>query len=458
MKRHFGLIITIAIVLVVLIGLNAAGTVTLDRPPESEAEPLRSTYNPGPTGARAFYQWLEESGYQVARWRENYQGLNLAGSPAKGAALIVIGPLLDDNSIEQPEAQALQNWVAQGGRLLIISRNPRAQFLDDYIHTDIPPFSLKQSDGKEPTTPVETKSDLLIAQPTELTRDIRGFVISAYAARLTFHPPTTSKTKAAAEDEEDAPPPKPTPAPRKPASQPPPPPVTTEPEGDLSAPVIHLGDSKGAVLADFEYGEGRVLFLADPFVIANNGLAKGANLTLALNLIHALGGAEQRIFFDEYHHGYHSQGNALMNYFRGTPVPWLFGQLLFVALFIAYSYGKRFARPLPAPAMDRHSPLEFVGSMASLQQSAAARDLALENIYPRFRSRLCRTLGLPASATAQEIITRLKGRGRVQESEVELLRVFRDSERALQGHKIEDQQLIEVVATMRRIAAQLKLT
>lgn len=454
MKRYFGLITTIAIVLTVLLGLNAAGTITLDRPVESEWQPLRSSYNAGPTGTRAWYQLLEEAGYNVARWREDYQNLNLAGSSAKGASLIVVGPWLGGNTIEVEEAAALQRWVASGGRLLLISRNPRAQFGDAYIHADIPPIPLSTGTGTPP--PLEAKSDLLIAQPTALTRDLRGLVLSTYASRLTFHPPII-EVKKEGEDEDDLPrpPPPPKPAPQSSAT---PAPVADELEGELSAPVVHLGDSKGAVLADFEYGEGQVIFLSDPFVVANNGIAQGANLTLALNLINALGGAERKIFFDEYHHGYHSQGNALMNYFRGTPVPWMFGQLLLVALFIAYSYGKRFARPLPASAADRHSPLEFVGSMANLQQSAAARDLALENIYPRFRSRLCRSLGLPASATAQTIIARLKGRGRVQESEVELLRVFRDSERALQGQKLDDQQLIDLVAAMRRIAAQLKLS
>ncbi|MBS1808263.1 MAG: DUF4350 domain-containing protein [Acidobacteria bacterium] len=477
MKRYFGLIATIAIVLAVLIGLNAAGTITLDRPPESESLPIRSTYNVGPTGTRAFYQLLEESGYEVGRWRESYQDLNLAGSEAKGAALVVVGPFMWDIPIEKEEGQELQKWVAKGGKLLIVSRNPRAQFIDNYLHSESPPPPpvAKQGEGKanenSSETPVEEKSDLLISQPTELTRDIRGLVISKYASRLSFHPPVknTEKNKAdeILDEEEDEsqppPPPKPTPSPanqsgEKQATVPGDVPGTVALTQKLSAAVVHLGDSKGAVLADVEYGEGRVIFLSDPFVIANNGIAKGANLNLALNLVNALGGEGKKIFFDEYHHGYKSQGNALMNYFRGTPVPWVFAQLLFVAVVIAYSYGKRFARPLPMPAPDRHSPLEFVGSMASLQQAAQARDLALENIYPRFRNRLCRTLGLPTSATAQTIITRLKRRVQLKESEVELLRVFRESERALQGSKLDDQRLIELVAAMRRIAAQLKLS
>ena len=95
--------------------------------------------------------------------------------------------------------------------------------------------------------------------------------------------------------------------------------------------------------------------------------------------------------------------------------------------------------------------------MANLQQPAQARDLALENIYPRFKTRLCRTLGLPATATPSSIIARLQRRVQTSQSEVELLRFFRESERALQGERLDDQRLIELVATMRRIAAQLKL-
>ncbi|MBL8205470.1 MAG: DUF4350 domain-containing protein [Blastocatellia bacterium] len=467
MKRYFGIIATVVLVFVVLIALNAAGTITLDRPPEDEYVPVRSSYNAGPTGTRALYQLLEESGYDVARWRENYKDLNFANSSAKGASLVVVGPFPRGTELDDDEAQALRKWVAAGGNLLIVSRTPRAQFRDHYIHVQTPPPPAVSGKGEGHDAinpPVEEKSDLLISQPTELTRNVRGLMISKWASRLSFHAPAAEPRSGKEADDTDdstAEPPPPKPAPSSAADP------DATPQGvpgvvalpdELLAPVVHLGDSEGAVLADFNYGEGRVIFLSDPFVIANNGIARGTNVNLALNLMEALGGAQQKIYFDEYHHGYRSQGNALMNYFRGTPVPWLFAQLLFVAVLIAYSYGKRFARPLPMPQADRHSPLEFVGSMASLQQAAQARDLALENIYPRFRHRLCRTLGLPVTAAPQTIIARLKRRVQTRESEVELLRVFSESERALQGERLDDQRLTELVAAMRRIAAQLKLS
>ncbi len=488
MKRNFGLIATIVIVLIVLIALNAAGTITVDRPVEDEYLPIRSSYNSGPTGTRAFYQLLEESGYAVARWRESYKNLNLSGSNAKGTSLIVVGPFPLDTSLEADEAKELHKWVANGGQLLVVSRTPQAQYPNGVLYTSTKEKSYELKD-KQPQELVEPNGDVLIAQPTELTREVRGVAISKLASRLTFRPASDEikNPKADSDDEEQEepppPPPKPTPTPASTklldeALPPPPKPSPSAssqekivvpdgipagvavPQGEvrenLVAPVVHLGDKEGAVLVDFTYGKGRVIFLADPFVIANNGLAQGTNLNLAINLVNAAGGGRQKIFIDEYHHGYHSQGNALANYFRGTPVPWIFLQLLFVAGLMAYSYGKRFARPLPLPVPDRNSPLEFVGSMASLQQAAQARDLALENIYPRFKNRLCRKLGLPGSAPTQALVAGLKRRAQVTDSEVELMRMFNESEAILKGAPVNDQRLIDLVVTMRKISAQLK--
>jgi hypothetical protein len=226
-------------------------------------------------------------------------------------------------------------------------------------------------------------------------------------------------------------------------------------EAMLYAPVIHLGDKDGAVLADFTYGEGRVIFLSDPFVVANNGVARGSNLTLAMNVLRSMGALERKIFFDEYHHGYHSESNPLVNYFRGTPVPWLLLQGLLLCLLVVYTYSRGFARPMPLPQLDRHSPLEFVGSMANLQQVAQARDLAVENIYPRFKAHLCRRLGISTRATTDEIIESARRR-RLPVSENDLRQTLSEAELTLAGEKVDDAQLVALVSRMRRIISQIK--
>lgn len=451
MRRYLGIIISSVLALAVIIGLSAAGNVEFDRPSESELEPIRSSYNPGPTGTRAFYQLLEESGTNVARWRDSFA---LLKSNANQATLIVVGPFQRENWLSDGESSALQKWIADGGNALIVSRYPQAEFGDPMLQAKI--TAQDPNWYAAPESLVDPQADKLIAQPTELTKNLRELSLSTLAARMKFEPPDLEED----ENESATPTPTPTPAPTPTA-----PAENAEAEAEeeqepfLYAPVIHLGDKDGAVLADFQYGKGRLVFLSDPFVIANNGIAREGNLTLTLNLVRALtateNGTPRKLFFDEYHHGYRAQSNPLITYLRGTPAPWLLVQGLLLSLLLIYSFGKRFARPLPLPRVDRHSPLEFVGSMANLQQVARARDLALENIYPRFKTHLCRRLGLSSRARTDEIIASLR-RQRLPISEIELRQTLSDAEVALAGEKIDDAQLVNLIARMRRIAGQIK--
>ena len=450
MRRYLGIIISIALALGVIIALSAAGNVDFDRPPENEREPIRSSYNPGPTGTRAFSQLLEESGTPVFRFRDDFKSL---AEKAPKAVLVIVGPFNPNLDIQYDEALALQKWIAAGGNALIISRYPQSQFGDPMVQSKVVGENLPWT--APPETLIDPKSDALIAQPTELTRNLRGLQLTELAARIKFEPPEIEED----EDESAIPSPSPsptaTPAPVTDSSQ-----STNAPcEPFLYAPVVHLGDKNGAVLVDFKYCEGRLMFLSDPFAIANNGIGRGSNLTLAMNLVRALSkgenGQQRKIFFDEFHHGYRSQINPLVSYVRGTPVPWLLLQGLLISLLLIFSVGKRFARPLPMPQVDRHSPLEFVDSMANLQQVARARDLALENIYPRFKTTLCRRLGLSSRAKTADIIASLRRRN-LPIDEIEVRQTLSDAELALSGEKIDDAQLVKLVGRMRRVLAQLK--
>ena len=488
MRRYFGITITVIIVIVAFIALSAAGSIEFDRPLENELLPNRSSYNSGPTGTRAFYQLLEESGLQVARWRDKFSSLK---DEAQDATLIIVGPFPLRQRLSDEESATLQSWVAGGGRAVIISRIPVEQFADPIIHSK---DAQNPPDWDAPAEQiVNQKSDELVIQPTELTRNTRGLALSDFASRMNFHPPDPGEIKS----EEDMPGTEPPPPPPKlePTIRPdgkerrqnpsdnsstiPAPSVSPTPvgvagtnsgaetetatedddeeywEAMLYAPVIHLGDKDGAVLADFTYGKGRIIFLSDPFVVANNGVARGANLALAMNILRSMGAPERKIFFDEYHHGYRDESNPLVNYFRGTPVPWLALQGLLLCLLVVYAYSRRFARPMPLPQLDRHSPLEFVGSMANLQQVAQARDLAMENIYPRFKAHLCRRLGISTRATTDEIIESSRRR-RLPVSENELRQTLSDAELTLAGEKIDDARLVALVSRMRRIISQIK--
>ncbi|MFN0110236.1 MAG: DUF4350 domain-containing protein [Blastocatellia bacterium] len=458
MRRYLGIIIGIALALGVIIALSAAGNFDFDRPVENEREPIRSSYNPGPTGTRAFYQLLEETGRPVTRLREDFKSLTNLTPQAKDAMLVIVGPFKPNSDIPDEEAAALQKWIADGGNALIVSRYPKSQFGDPMLQSKVEGENLPWLAPVE--TLIDPGSNALIVQPTELTKNLTELKLTTLAARIRIEPPEIDEEEPSLSADSSPP--------TAPTSETPPQTndelpadqsSTEECDPFLYAPVTHLGDQKGAALADFRYCQGRLVFLSDPFVIANNGIAQGSNLTLAMNLIQALSKGEnnqrRKIFFDEFHHGYRSQINPLVNYVRGTPAPWLLLQGLALSLLIVFSVGKRFARPLPLPQVDRHSPLEFVGSMANLQQVAQARDLALENIYPRFKATLCRRLGLSSRAKTEDIIASLR-RQNLPIDEIEVRQTLSDAEVTLNGEKIDDAQLVKLVGRMRRILAQLK--
>ena len=71
MRQRLVIIVTLIVVIAALVLINAASYVKVEQTVDSEMTPDRSTLNAGATGTRAFYDFLHESGYQVARWREN---------------------------------------------------------------------------------------------------------------------------------------------------------------------------------------------------------------------------------------------------------------------------------------------------------------------------------------------------------------------------------------------------
>src|SRR5207248_9725784 len=126
MRQRLPLIITLVVVVLVLIGLNAASYVRVEQVTDSEEVPDRSTFNSGATGTRALYDFLRESGYQVARWRDPTDSLLSFNGP-KPATLVVIGRTIVPFS--KRETTELLRWVDSGGRLVIIDRMPEPRLL-----------------------------------------------------------------------------------------------------------------------------------------------------------------------------------------------------------------------------------------------------------------------------------------------------------------------------------------
>jgi hypothetical protein len=460
MRQRLAIIITVLVVLVILIGLNAASYVKVEQPPDSEQSPDRSTFNSGATGTRALYDLLQEAGYQVARWREPPAALLSINRPKPGT-LVVVGRTLV--RFTKSEREEVLRWVENGGRLVLIDRNPDPGLLpasdvwtvatmnSNYPSSELDPTNLEQmTAGVKPLTP---------SQPTAFARQVETVLPSRFAAVIMVLPSKISPDKAkpsdknnshggstgeSAEDSEDsaAPPPSTTVS-----DQPEKPKVVVSP-----APVVHFEGERGALLVDYPHGQGRIVLLSDPFIVANNGVSRADNLQLAINVVAGYGGL---VAFDEFHQGHAATHNALIQYFQGTPVIALCGQLALIGLAIVWSRGRRFARPLPLPQIDRRSSLEFVASMAELQQRAKAHDLALENIYGRVRRSLVRHAGLNNSSPRAEIAARVAARSGLSRPELESL--MRKCEETINGAPTNGKETLRLVKRLRQIESRLGL-
>jgi hypothetical protein len=497
MRERLVIVGSIALLVALLVGLNAASYVQVEREPELEARPDRSTYNAGPTGTRALYEYLAETGQQVMRWREPTAAL-LDGKHRRPDTFVVVGNLRVPYTKE--EAERLRQWVATGGRLVVIDRTPDAALLpagDVYAlfasPTALPGGDVRAEDVERLTAGTQAVRP---AQPTLLTRDVEQIAPTRFASRLKLRPvapdeetqqtgiATSDENAAAYEDDagEEPPPPKPTPdAQRAPdAREAGPGNVNASASADddaqsdeataagsdeaasdesqaetehaplSTAPVFHFTDEQGALVADYYYGQGRVVVLSDPFVVANNGIERADNLQLALNL---LAPANQLVAFDEYHQGRAASENQLLAYFAGTPVLALCGQALLLVLAVVWTRGRRFARPLPAPRADRRSKLEFVASMAELQQRARAYDLAIENVYARTRRALARYGGVGQNVPRTQLAARVAARSGLNPTELEAL--MRDCEDAINGASVKPARALELVRRLRELERTL---
>jgi hypothetical protein len=292
------------------------------------------------------------------------------------------------------------------------------------------------TEGMTPVNPV---------QPTLLTRNVDSVMTSRYhaAIRVTSLPATAKKATPTPQGDE---------------------PIVVEPEDvdefetdydDVTgsqAPVVHLTNGKSTVLLDYPHGLGRIVVMSDPYVVANGGIKLNDNLQLALNLVSTPDGM---IAFDEFHQGHGITRNAFASYFAGTPVLAICGQIALLILVVLWTRGRRFGRPLPLPSVDRRSSLEFVASMAELQQRARAYDLAIENVYSRTRRVLSRYAGMDYNSPRSEIARRVASRSTIDAHQLETL--MRQAEEAINGGAISERQSVHLVRRLREVERSLGL-
>ena len=438
MRQRLTIILTFVVIIGLLVILNTLTYVKQDKNEDVEVNPNRSTYHSGPTGTRALHDFLNESGYKVIRWRETPQKL-LSSSGQMVATFVAIGPM--QVSFTEEEAAGLRRWIARGGRFVLIDRSPDSQILPESNGWGIKPrefgFPTLDVNPADATQMTENVSPVKPVQPTALTRSVNSIMPSRFASRLNIVAPEEKNARGAHSGEVRV--------------------VTTdtdeEEEGAGSpAPIVHMADYSGALLVDYSYGLGNIVVLSDPYIVANGGIKLNDNLQLAINTLVGQGGL---IAFDEYHHGKGITQNEFARYFAGTPVLAIAAQIILLVLLILWTRARRFGRPLPLARIDRRSSLEFVASMAELQERSRAFDLAIENIYTRTRRVLARHAGVDYNSSRSEIAARIASRSTIDRQRLETL--MRQCEEAINGEPINWRQALDLVRRLREVERDLGL-
>jgi hypothetical protein len=394
MKKSTKAILLVVGLFVLLVALNFFFFVGRGESGENERTGNRSSFAATPYGTLAYYSLLEESGRPVTRLVRPYTSLK---DTSEIGTLILIS-LPPASNPDQEEWDSVEKWVQAGGLLIIIDREIELTF----------PGNLEVH-----TSPAYISSPVRPWQPTLFTKGVRQLSHTTPSSYVTVTGNSTT---------------------------------------------LDIGDNLGALVADTKVGNGRVVFITEPHVVANNGIEEDDNLTLALNILQDKPGG--KIAFDEYHHGYGGAGlfggSSLLGYFKGTPVPWIMAQGVLVVLFLIYSRGRRFARPLPLKTERRTTNLEFVSSMATITRLARASGLAMENIYSEFRRRLCRYAGLAGGVDSPRLAKEVAGRA-ARINERSLRDLMARCERIIRGERVSDSEMLSLVTRIRDIESDLKL-
>jgi len=330
MRQRLTIILTFAVIIGLLALVSSIRYVKKEKQQDFEIAPNRSTYHSGPTGVRAFFDFLHESGYKVIRWRDQPQKL-LTDTGREIKTFVVVGQTRV--RFTDSEREALTKWIAAGGCYVVIDRNPLNEDKEkdktswDIIsrQLDFPAFDVNPANVQQMTGEVVA---LQPVQPTVFTHNIQSVLPSRFASRMNIVPPEEAQQ----EDDDSAP--------------------STEMTTDSPAPVVHIADDKGALLIDYTYGSGSIVILSDPYIVSNGGIKLNDNLQLAVNILTTRDGL---IAFDEYHQGKGAIPSSFAGYFSGTPVLLIAGQVGLIVLLVLWTKGKRFGRPLPLARVDRRS-------------------------------------------------------------------------------------------------------
>lgn len=373
LRERLGLIVLIGVVgILLLYSLRLAQEA---RDPRFASLPL--SYSQHRKGAKGFARLLERSGYTVRSLKRTFRHL------PDDADMLVIFPVpfgMDASSDwSEADAEALDKWLQEGGRLLLFSGDTRL------------PESLRSGGrGRLPILQIST-ARTIETQPSLPASWLEGI------QRVKLHDQRSNLS----------------------------------PQEERWVPLLHTGGLVGAAL--WYYEKGVIFECTDWQWLTNESLREADNGVFILAVVRKLLPEGGVIYFDDAGQGdLEREAGEARGFWGIAPmgVRVAFAHLMLIALIAFYSLGKRFGLPRPtasrAPAFS-----EYVDALAGVYERTQAAQPALETILDAIRRRLCRRQGLPAGTTLLQLIQALPEGSPLREALVEAHRALQNPQLSL---------------------------
>jgi hypothetical protein len=309
--------------------------------------PHYSVYSEEPDGLAETARFVRKLGWEPVALTRPVQQLR---ADAASRLLVIVEP---QSAVPQPggetgigrlEARALLRWVAEGNTLLLCGRH------SDALHREL---------GVELTTDLTAAED-------DSARAVDLGEAGAYTDGIDR--------------------------------------LLVEGRDELTAskglPLWWLDLRVGAVLV--RHGQGRVLIVADPALLARRGLVRADNALLLYNVLrrHARDG---RVYFDEYHHGLRS-GGGFWGYLNYHGQHWVLLPVLAALAVAIWSMAIRLGPAVTPPQVEQTDAVDYASALARIYQGAGVRHLLADSLTRSFVGTLTRHLGLRRSAPPAEIL------------------------------------------------------
>jgi hypothetical protein len=311
---------------------------------QQELPPLTSFSNQ-PDGSRALYLWLDALGYTP----DNRSG-QLYLIPDEAQMVLLLEPLLPP---QEAELRLLENWVEEGGILLVAGRTWAAQQAMAYFDANRRIQAVTETAEFRPTTP--------LWQSPPLT-DPPGWSAATY--------------------------------------------LHVE-EADFTVQGVVNGRP---VLLSRSLGQGQIWLASDPTIFTNEGLQQPGSAELVQNLVSQIG-PSGLIWFDDWHRGIRPQEAVvgdLNDWLRRTPMGQailLLAILTFVGLVLR---GRPFGPPVPLPDNNRRrAPLEYITAIANLSRRAGHTQAVTHDYQQRLKRHLARRYRLNPNLPHAEFVEQL---------------------------------------------------